>query len=480
MIIVGVAVGGPCGLMLTVSQSIHDLLAGVFGLLCSRVFSLLPGDGDVIDGVALEAALAEASFSGGVAGRGQVSLLDAWREAARPARETRAKAWQDLNVKHLAAREDLFASLAQQRAEIVKQRGDLDLHAFEAAKQIEHLQKSQMAERKTLASGLPMVPTLREFLEPHAERDPVAARMLEQENARDPAQESIRGKRTAALEPEALEGLTHDIDDGPPKSVHYARDGERVMSDHGERVDLYQVDDREIEAALRLAEQKFDMDKGLQLTGSREFQERAAELAGRLGLKVQNPDLQHTWQAGRLQAMQRDELAEDVRLTAPAVGKGSVEPARVSRGDDSRTYAVDAQFMQAEALLTKLDHHGWDGLDRASRYQPLTPGQRAQLQGHDEQTQLIDDKDHLTPLGERVTERMWAKIEAERAQLQQQLRTRNIDEELEKRQEQEKETLPTEPTDDSTEFVILQAPDRAAAEALGADIDDTETEAEHV
>jgi len=42
------------------------------------------------------------------------------------------------------------------------------------------------------------------------------------------------------------------------------------------------------------------------------------------------------------------------------------------------------------------------------------------------------------------------------------------------------ETLPTEPTDDSTEFVILQAPDRAAAEALGADIDDTETEAEHV
>jgi len=197
----------------------------------------------------------------------EASLLDAWREAARPARETRAKAWQDLNAKHLAAREDLFASLAQQRAEIVKQHGDLDLHAFEAAKQIEHLQKSQMAERKTLVSGLPMVPTLREFLEPHAERDPVAARMLEQENARDPAQESIRGKRTAALEPEALEGLTHDIEDGPPKSVHYARDGERVMSDHGEGIDLYLFDDREIEAALRLAEQKFDMDKGLVFLG---------------------------------------------------------------------------------------------------------------------------------------------------------------------------------------------------------------------
>lgn len=368
----------------------------------------------------------------------EASLLDAWREAAQPARETRAKAWQDLNAQQQAVRESLFSSIAQQRAETVQKGGDLDLHVFEAAKQIEHLQKQQTAERKTMASGLPPVPTLREFLEHHAEHDPEAARMLEQEKLREPTQESIRGQRTAAMEPEVLDGLTHDIEDGPPRSVHYARDGERVMSDRGERVDLYQVDDREIEAALRLAEQKFDMNKGLQLTGSREFQERAAELAGRLGLKVQNPELQQTWQLGRLQTMQRDELATGTRLTAPAVGQGSVEPARPERAGDSRTYPVDAQAMQAEALLSKLDITGLDGLDLASRYQPLRPEHRVQLQGHDEQTRLIDDKDHLTPLGERVTERMRAKIETERAQLQQQLRTRNIDEDLKKEQDQEK------------------------------------------
>ncbi|CDW92549.1 MULTISPECIES: LPD7 domain-containing protein [Thiomonas] len=374
----------------------------------------------------------------------EAALLNAWRESAQPAREQRAKAWQDLNAQQQAARESLFSTLAQQRAETLKSGGDLDVHAFESAKQIEHLQKTQAAQRKTLASSLPLPPTLREFLEPRAEHDPIAARLLEQEKTRDPSQESIRGRRVAALESEVLDGLTHDIEDGPPKAVHYARDGEKVMTDRGERVDLYHVDDREIESALRLAEQKYDMDKGLQFTGSREFQERAAEIAGRMGLKVQNPELQQTWQLGRLQTLQSEELGADTRLTAPAVGQGAIESARPERGGDGRTYAVDTKALQAEALLAKLDIHGFDAIDRASRYQPLTPDQRTRLQGHDEQTRLIDDQDRLTPLGQQVTERMWAKIETEREQLQQQLRTRNIEEELKKREAQEEKQERTE------------------------------------
>ena len=163
-----------------------------------------------------------------------------------------------------------------------------------------------------------------------------------------------------------------------------------------------------------------------------------------MGLKVQNPELQQTWQLGRLQTLQSEELGADTRLTAPALGQGAIESARPERIGDGRTYAVDTQALQAEALLAKLDIHGFDALDRASRYQPLTPDQRIQLQGHDEQTRLIDDQDRLTPLGERVTERMWAKIETEREQLQQQLRTRNIDEELKKREEQEQKQERTE------------------------------------
>ncbi|QKE39933.1 MAG: hypothetical protein HO274_00235 [Ferrovum myxofaciens] len=85
--------------------------------------------------------------------------------------------------------------------------------------------------------------------------------------------------------------MTHEIEDGPDgKAVHYARNGERVMSDRGAQVDLINTADHEIEAALRLAEQKFDMTKGLLLKGSPEFLVKAAEIAGRMGLKIHNQD----------------------------------------------------------------------------------------------------------------------------------------------------------------------------------------------
>lgn len=42
------------------------------------------------------------------------------------------------------------------------------------------------------------------------------------------------------------------------------------------------------------------------------------------------------------------------------------------------------------------------------------------------------------------------------------------------------ETPPAEAAGDILEFVILEAPDRAAAEALGADIEDDTEEADHV
>ncbi|MGC8468378.1 MAG: LPD7 domain-containing protein, partial [Acetobacteraceae bacterium] len=47
-----------------------------------------------------------------------------------------------------------------------------------------------------------------------------------------------------------------------------------------------------LKPALRIAAQKFDLEAGLDLTGGEEFRTRAAEIAGRLGYKVQNPDLQ--------------------------------------------------------------------------------------------------------------------------------------------------------------------------------------------
>ncbi|MDD5708446.1 MAG: toprim domain-containing protein, partial [Kiritimatiellae bacterium] len=380
----------------------------------------------------------------------QERLLREYVVLAEPVRAQRAKAQYDLDARHREQREALFGSLDQLRADKKRELSGMaeehqrSLIAIEVAKAVEAMQKQQMSERRSLQSELPDVPSYRNFLEDRAANDPVAARMLDDELARSQIPEAVKGKRVAPLDPAVLEGLTHEIEDGPAgKAIHYARDGERVMSDRGERVDLYKMDDREIEAALRLAEQKYDMEKGLVLTGSREFQQRAAEVAGRMGLKIQNEDLRKAWEQGRLTALQADEAEHALAAT---VMNGSAEPlgsiARPSSLEASRaqgdqaiaaTYPVDKPFLAAESILSHLPSQGWDALAAAGQGHPLTPEQKAWL-ADPARPVLIDEHDRLTELGHLAYDRLQSRSEEEREMLQQQLRTRNIDEELEKRE----------------------------------------------
>ena len=71
MVVVGVAVDGPGGLVVAVAKGFHHMAAGVLGLLGSGMFILLPVDGDVVDGVAVEPSLAAAGIGFGVADTGQ-------------------------------------------------------------------------------------------------------------------------------------------------------------------------------------------------------------------------------------------------------------------------------------------------------------------------------------------------------------------------------------------------------------------------
>ncbi|EQD54183.1 DNA primase, partial [mine drainage metagenome] len=93
------------------------------------------------------------------------------------------------------------------------------------------------------------------------------------------------------MSPAVLEGLaaTFGTEKDGLVPVHYERDHKRVITDRGDRLDVHETSDQEIEAALRIAAQKFDLEAGLDLTGGEEFRNRAAEIAGRLGYKVQNP-----------------------------------------------------------------------------------------------------------------------------------------------------------------------------------------------
>ncbi|CQR42284.1 hypothetical protein THICB3230002 [Thiomonas sp. CB3] len=379
-------------------------------------------------------------------------LLREYAALAEPVRAQRAKAQYDLDARHREQREALFGSLDQLRADKTRELSGMaeehqrSLIAIEVAKAVEAMQKQQRTERQGLQSELPDVPSYRNFLEDRAGTDPVAARMLDDDRSRARIPEAVKGRRVAPVEPAVLEGLTHEIEDGPAgKAIHYARDGERVMSDRGERVDLYKMDDREIEAALRLAEQKYDMDKGLVLTGSREFQQRAAEVAGRMGLKIQNDDLRKAWEQGRLTALQAEEVEHGLAATmmsgpaGPLGGIARPEPADLeasrAQGDQGAAtiYPVDKPFLAAESVLSHLPSQGWDALAAAGQGHPLTPEQKAWLEDPARPV-LVDEQDKLTELGQLAYDRMQARAEEEHELLQQQLRTRNIDEELEKRE----------------------------------------------
>jgi hypothetical protein len=74
-----------------------------------------------------------------------------------------------------------------------------------------------------------------------------------------------------------------------------------ALRDVGDRLDVRKTDDRDIEAALKIAAKKFDIDKGLLLTGDNAFKVRAAEIRGRLGYPLQNtePEVLRAWMKGK-------------------------------------------------------------------------------------------------------------------------------------------------------------------------------------
>ncbi|SCC93175.1 hypothetical protein THIX_30403 [Thiomonas sp. X19] len=104
-------------------------------------------------------------------------------------------------------------------------------------------------------------------------------------------------------------------------------------------------------------------------------------------------------------------------------------------GPAGERYAIDQDHMAAEAILAHLSPEAERALAAATLGEPLTPAQRLLL-NDGRHRDLIDDTDQPTPLGQLAHRSLQAKVEEERAQLQQQLRTRNIDAVLGKPQRQ--------------------------------------------
>ncbi len=416
------------------------------------------------------------------------ALAREYLERERDASHARHEKLDALHERHRREVEDFQRpeTTAEVRKEIETQYKNLQagarhsLVAQELARRQETLERRHLAERQQLMGRTPL--TFARFLEQKfvdptltGERRRVAKRL----HAEAQPAAGLTGDRAGDMSPVVLEGLTATL--GAEKDglvpVHYERDHKRVITDRGDRLDVHDPSDQEIEAALRIAAQKFDLETGLDLTGNEEFRTRAAEIAGRLDYKVQNPDLQAAWQAGRAKATEITSAEADItgqaevlgRVaeadkaggadapgTGPADGTGAAEAAigraqeadasRAPREELSRT-AEEAQSpastgalagprvnMAGEFLLQRLKPHQIRVIESLGRGETVPLYLSASLRGRASEPDLVTDAGSLTDDGRliyaRLLERQAAESEQSRLE-QQQLLTRNEDQALE-------------------------------------------------
>ncbi|GAB1394098.1 hypothetical protein MASR1M60_22620 [Rhodocyclaceae bacterium] len=226
--------------------------------------------------------------------RKRLDLIEAYEADTGPDREARNTALaaldRDFEAKWIALRSEIEMkreeSIEKWRAE---GRTDEQVQSL-VATEIAAITEQHMQAKDTAARQL-------DLATPKSWQDWLQEKQLA--NPDDPTFDSLIDE--ARRSPPALDGY---LKNPPPRSVvsdlvpspasdgrvDYMRGMLVALTDTGSRLDVKRNDDRDIEAGLKIAAQKFDMDKGLMLTGDLAFKRRAAEIAGRLGYKLQNQE----------------------------------------------------------------------------------------------------------------------------------------------------------------------------------------------
>ena len=212
--------------------------------------------------------------------------------------------------------------------------------------------------------------------------------------------------------------------EGKDGVMEYTRGLTVALRDVGDRLDVRKTDDRDIEAALKIAAKKFDVDKGLLLTGDTAFKVRAAEIGGKLGYPLQNtePEVLRAWMRGKQvsQGLERARIPSidagitgdpannltvapvgttilradlrtlDVLKNHPVVGVDLVSNDKISMPDE-RMLAANASIKdlgyQAIQQIARVDLERQDG--------GVDPGSVGLLQ----EKGILDTDGKLTPLG---------------------------------------------------------------------------------
>ncbi|MDA8154664.1 MAG: relaxase/mobilization nuclease domain-containing protein [Acidithiobacillus sp.] len=233
------------------------------------------------------------------------------RRDARKALLARQKAERETQRQDHKGRKSLF--ITRKVATGMGRQAATSLWAFTAASEKEALQKRHLKERH----ALPRTMVWRDWLEQQAappiedEAAKAALRGIRYRERRNDNQKKngIEGEELEALKP-ILSRLHHEIDHRR-QLIHY-RDahGHDLFTDTGPRIDIHDRAESTVEAALRIAAQKYG---AVDITGSAAFREQAARAAARLGIQVRDQDLQKVWQQEREAAQPKHQYDESTR-----------------------------------------------------------------------------------------------------------------------------------------------------------------------
>ena len=273
----------------------------------------------------------------------RLELLHEYEELTAPQRTERNAAidafeadWRERWMKLQGEVEEARAK----RAESLTAEGvDAHLHesllAKETAVLVEDFEARKDAAARELDKTAPRPARWADFLGDKAKEnpgDPVLESLLDEaKRAPDSGVEGLGGTPPKAA---TLSDLVHNI--GKDGQIHYRRGLRTVIHDRGSRLDVQRNDDRDIESALKIAAQKFDLQKGLMLTGDLAFKVKAAEIAGKLGYPLQNsePEVLMAWKKGR------DTNPQLKRAVMPSVERGITGDLAVPKPIAERTGPV--------------------------------------------------------------------------------------------------------------------------------------------
>ena len=201
------------------------------------------------------------------------------------------------------------------------------LWAWQAAQALEALQKRQAEERKALSAKLPRAEVWRKWLEREADKADEAAQAAlrgiryHEQRASQRQRDGIEGEELDPLRKLVLAGLDAQIDQRRQQVRYRNVQGREVFIDTGPRIEVHDKSASTLEAALRVAAQKYGGQ--VEITGSAAFREQAARQAVWLGIRVADADLQ---------AIVRDEQQRERKsragLSTATVEKQAKEPAK--------------------------------------------------------------------------------------------------------------------------------------------------------